>query len=185
MKVTETDLQGVLLIEPRSFGDERGYFMETWNETRYGSHKIPRRFVQDNISFSKKGVLRGLHFQNPNPQGKLVSVLQGEVFDVLVDLRMDSPTFKKWWGTNLSSGNRKQVLIPTGFAHGFLVLSEGALFFYKCTEFYSPESELTLLWNDPEIGIKWPKGDPIVSEKDKKGLRLEDIARGRLFKTRS
>jgi len=182
MKLTETDLRGVLIIEPRSFGDDRGYFMETWNESRYGSEKIPTRFVQDNVSFSKKGVLRGLHFQNPKPQGKLVSVLQGEVFDVVVDLRIDSPTFKKWWGTNLSSENKKQVFIPPGFAHGFLVLSESALFFYKCTDFYSPESELTLLWNDPEVGINWPMKNPVVSEKDARGLKLAEIEKGRLFR---
>jgi len=181
MKVTETELQGVLLIEPRSFEDDRGYFMETWNEARYGKEKVSPRFVQDNVSFSKKGVLRGLHFQNPKPQGKLVSVLQGKVFDVVVDLRTGSPTFKKWWGTNLSSDNKKQLFIPSGFAHGFLVLSESALFFYKCTDVYSPASELTILWNDPEIGIKWPLKSPVVSEKDRKGLRLGEIERGRLF----
>ncbi len=182
MKVSRTDLEGILLIEPDAFGDDRGYFMETWNETRYGSQKIPTRFVQDNLSFSKKGVLRGLHFQNPKPQGKLVSVVQGEVFDVVVDLRTDSPTFKKWWGTKLSSENSKQLFIPPGFAHGFLVLSEAALFFYKCTDFYSPETELTLLWNDPEVGIDWPMKNPVVSEKDGKGLRLSEIEKGRLFR---
>ena len=181
MKVSETDLKDILLIEPDAFGDDRGYFMETWNETRYGQQEIPTRFVQDNLSFSKKGVLRGLHFQNPKPQGKLVSVVQGEVFDVVVDLRTDSKTFKKWWGTNLSSENKKQIFIPPGFAHGFLVLSEAALFFYKCTDFYSPESELTLLWNDPEVGIDWPVKNPVVSEKDGKGLRLGEIGKERLF----
>lgn len=182
MKVSRTELEGVLLIEPRSFGDDRGYFLETWSKDRYGSNGLPELFVQDNLSFSKKGVLRGLHFQNPRPQGKLVSVLQGEVFDVVVDLRVGSATFKKWWGTNLSSDNKRQVYISPGFAHGFLVLSETALFFYKCTEPYSPETELTLLWNDPEIGIDWPVKNPVISAKDRKGLKLKEIGEGRLLK---
>lgn len=182
MKISRTDLKGILLIEPEAFGDDRGYFMETWNESRYGAQKIPHRFVQDNLSFSKNGVLRGLHFQNPKPQGKLVSVLQGEVFDVVVDLRTDSKTFKKWWGTNLSSENKRQLFIPPGFAHGFLVMSESALFFYKCTEFYDPKTELTLLWNDSEIGIEWPLKNPMVSQKDGKGVRLRDIPGERLFR---
>jgi dTDP-4-dehydrorhamnose 3,5-epimerase len=137
MNVIETDLPGVLVIEPKVFGDERGFFMESWNERRYGVVGLPENFVQDNLSFSAHGVLRGLHFQNPNSQGKLVCVLQGEVFDVAVDIRVGSPSFGKWTGTTLSAENRRQLYIPPDFAHGFVVTGEAALFFYKCTDYYA------------------------------------------------
>jgi len=155
--------------------------METWNLRKYEQAGFRGPFVQDNISVSKRGALRGLHFQNPNPQGKLVTVLQGEVLDVVVDLRRGSPDFGKWEAVKLSSDNKLQFYIPPGFAHGFLVLSETAMFYYKCTEFYSPKDEMTLRWNDPAIGIDWPAGDPIVSDKDAKGLLLKDIPPDRLF----
>jgi dTDP-4-dehydrorhamnose 3,5-epimerase len=163
------------------FGDARGFFLETWNEQRYREAGLDLRFVQDNISSSRRGTLRGLHFQNPRSQGKLVWVIEGEVFDVAVDLRRSSPTFGRWHGLNLSGQNRLQFYIPTGFAHGFAVLSETALFAYKCTEFYSPKDELTLCWDDPDVGVKWPLNDPVLSEKDKQGVRLKDLPTDRLF----
>ncbi len=181
MNVIPGKLRGLLLIEPNVFGDARGFFMETWNLRKYQEAGIQSRFVQDNISVSRKGALRGLHFQNPNPQGKLVSVLQGEVLDLVVDVRLRSATFGKWEAVQLSSENRRQFYIPPGFAHGFLVLSDSAMFHYKCTEFYSPKDEMTIRWNDPDIGIQWPTRDPIVSEKDAKGLLLKEAPRDRLF----
>ncbi len=181
MNVIRCELPGVLTIEPQVFGDARGFFMETWNQQRYTEAGLEANFVQDNLSFSRRGILRGLHFQNPGAQAKLVSVLQGEVFDVAVDLRQSSPTFGKWHGTHLSGENKRQFFIPVGFAHGFLVLSETAMFHYKCTDFYSPKDELTLRWNDPQIGIRWPVPDPILSGKDAKGLSLGEIPRDRLF----
>jgi dTDP-4-dehydrorhamnose 3,5-epimerase len=177
MNVIETDLPGVLIIEPKVFGDDRGFFMETWNKERYAEAGIPTEFVQDNISFSKKGVLRGLHFQDPNPQGKLVSVLQGEVYDVAVDIRRGSPAFGKWVGVSLSSDNKRQLYVPEGFAHGFCVTSETALFSYKCTDWYNSKAEKTLLWNDPGLGIKWPLEKPRLSEKDKVGCELTALIR--------
>ena len=167
MNVIETELPGVLVIEPRVFGDERGFFMETWNERRYEEAGLPDRFVQDNLSYSSYGVLRGLHFQNPQPQGKLVSVLRGEVFDVAVDIRVGSPTFGKWTGATLSEENRRQFYVPADFAHGFVVTSETALFFYKCT-------------NDPEIGIEWPTDAPILSERDRTAPPLRKMSAGSL-----
>jgi dTDP-4-dehydrorhamnose 3,5-epimerase len=149
--------------------------MESWNERRYGVVGLPENFVQDNLSFSGHGVLRGLHFQNPNSQGKLVCVLQGEVFDVAVDIRVGSPSFGKWTGTTLSAENRRQLYIPPDFAHGFVVTSEAALFFYKCTDYYAPASEGTVLWNDPDIGIEWPIAEPSLSEKDRAASRLRDM----------
>ena len=181
MKVSQTELTGVLIVEPDVFGDSRGFFMESWNQRRYGEQGVPTEFVQDNLSRSGKGILRGLHFQNPNPQGKLVSVLEGEVFDVVVDLRRESMTFGKWWGTTLSSVDKRQLYLPPGFAHGFCVTSESCLFHYKCTGYYDPKSEITLLWNDPEIGIQWPIEAPVLSEKDRKGLKLSEIPKERLF----
>ena len=179
MNLIETDLPGVLIIEPKVFGDERGFFMESWNGRRYEEAGLPGRFVQDNLSYSTHGVLRGLHFQNPNPQGKLVSVLRGEVFDVAVDIRIGSPTFGRWTGTTLSAENKRQLYVPPSFAHGFVVTSEAALFFYKCTDYYAPASEGTIVWSDPEIGIEWPVAEPIVSDKDRIALQLrampEDI----------
>ncbi|MCS7091297.1 MAG: dTDP-4-dehydrorhamnose 3,5-epimerase [Verrucomicrobiota bacterium] len=181
MTVIPCDLEGVLVIEPRVFGDARGYFLETWNERRYREAGIPGPFVQDNLSFSRRSTLRGLHFQNPAAQGKLVYVLAGEVFDVVVDLRRRSPTFGRWYGARLSSENKRQMYIPPGFAHGFAVMSDTALFAYKCTEFYAPEHEVTLLWNDPDLAIDWPVQEPVLSEKDRRGLRLRDLPLEKLF----
>ena len=166
VNVRETDLPGVLVVEPDVFGDERGFFLETWNRARYEEAGLPGDFVQDNLSFSSRGVLRGLHFQNPHPQGKLVYVLQGEVFDVAVDIRVGSPTFGRWTGVSLSSENKRQLWVPEGFAHGFVVTSETALFSYKCTDLYHREAEASVLWNDPDIGIEWPVKEPTLSTKD-------------------
>jgi dTDP-4-dehydrorhamnose 3,5-epimerase len=181
MNVKPGTMQGLVVIEPKVFGDSRGFFMESWNQRKYQDAGVAVSFVQDNISVSKRGALRGLHFQNPNPQGKLVSVLQGEVLDVVVDLRLNSATFGRWEAVNLSSENKLQFYVPPGFAHGFVVLSDTAMFHYKCTEFYSPKDEFTLRWNDPALGITWPIGDPVVSEKDSKGALLKDLPREKLF----
>jgi len=181
MKVSRCEISGLLIIEPRVFGDARGFFLETWNEQRYRDAGLDLRFVQDNMSSSRRGTLRGLHFQNPRAQGKLVWVIEGEVFDVAVDLRRGSPTFGRWHGLNLSGENRLQFYVPRGFAHGFAVLSETAVFAYKCTEFYSPNDELTLCWNDPDVAVQWPLRDPVLSDKDKKGVRLQDLPPDRLF----
>jgi dTDP-4-dehydrorhamnose 3,5-epimerase len=181
MNVQTCDISGLLIIEPKVFGDARGFFLETWNLNRYREAGVGADFVQDNLSFSRRGILRGLHFQNPKPQGKLLQVLQGEVFDVAVDIRRSSPTFGKWHGLVLSGENKRQFYIPLGFAHGFAVLSETALFHYKCTEIYSPQDEMAIRWDDPDIGIKWPLKEPLLSERDKKGLRLGDTPPERLF----
>lgn len=181
MKVQGCDIAGLFVLEPKVFGDSRGFFLETWNRQRYGEAGIDGDFVQDNISFSKKGTLRGLHFQNPKPQAKLMQVLQGEVFDVAVDIRRSSPTFGRWHSVLLSADNKKQFYIPAGFAHGFAVLSDTALFHYKCTEFYSPKDEMAIRWDDPEIGIEWPIASPLISERDSKGLRLREAPSERLF----
>lgn len=180
MKVFETKLSGVVRIEPRVFGDSRGYFMETWNQSDYAQAGLNTSFVQDNLSFSSRGVLRGLHFQNPNGQGKLVYVLQGAVFDVAVDIRAGSPTFGQWAGFTLSAENHHQLYIPVGFAHGFCVISETALFAYKCTDMYNPEAEGGIIWNDPDLAIDWPITTPVLSEKDRKYSRLKDIPMRRL-----
>lgn len=174
----KTDIEGLYIIEPRVFGDNRGYFMETYNYEDFKKAGLDMKFVQDNHSKSKKGVLRGLHFQTQHAQGKLVRVIKGEVFDVAVDIRKGSKTFGKWYGVYLSEENKKQFYIPEGFAHGFLVLSDEAEFVYKCTDFYHPEFEGGLLWNDPEIGIEWPlEGieEVILSEKDKKWPTLKEL----------
>jgi dTDP-4-dehydrorhamnose 3,5-epimerase len=181
MNVLRCQLDGLLMFEPKVFGDARGFFLETWNERRYREAGIHGTFVQDNLSFSRRGILRGLHFQNPNPQGKLLQVLQGEVFDVAVDIRRNSPTFGRWHGERLSSENKRQFYVPPGFAHGFVVLSEIALFHYKCTHSYSPKDELAIRWDDPDIGIDWPLKDPLLSERDAKGVWLRDAPRERLF----
>jgi dTDP-4-dehydrorhamnose 3,5-epimerase len=175
MQIQTTELPGVLIIEPKVFGDERGFFMETWNKARYEETVTPENFVQDNVSFSRKGVLRGLHFQKINPQGKLVYVLQGEVFDVALDIRIGSPTFGKWTSVILSSENKRQFFIPAGFAHGFCVTSETALFAYKCTDKYNPQSEGSVLWNDPDLNIPWPVAIPELSLKDQQGIKLADF----------
>ena len=176
MKVIETSIPDVLIIEPRVFGDERGFFYESFNAAAFeAATGLKRDFVQDNHSKSQRGVLRGLHYQIQQPQGKLVRVVAGEVFDVAVDLRRRSPSFGRWVGTRLSVENQRQLWIPEGFAHGFLVLSETAEFLYKTTDYYAPEHERSLLWNDPEIGIEWPiEQDPQLSAKDLAGKRLSE-----------
>lgn len=175
MKVTPTDLPGVLILEPRVFPDARGFFLETYNKEKYVAAGLPLEFVQDNLSLSGRGVLRGLHYQNPHAQGKLVYVLQGEVWDVAVDIRRDSATFGRWTAVTLSSENKKQFYIPPGFAHGFCVLSETALFTYKCTDTYHPECDGGVRWDDPDIGITWPVTDPILSDKDRKQPYLREL----------
>lgn len=172
MKIIETSLPGVLIIEPRILGDDRGFFLETYHAGRYGQAGIEGPFVQDNHSRSVKNTLRGLHFQEPRSQGKLVQVFLGSVFDVAVDVRRGSPTFGQWLGTELSSENKRQLWIPAGFAHGFCVLSETADFVYKCTELYAPEAERAIAWNDPDIGIAWPISAPLLSKKDASAPRL-------------
>jgi len=181
MNVLTCPIPGLRIIEPKVFGDTRGFFVETWNRRRYGEAGVDVDFVQDNVSSSRRGTLRGLHFQNPNPQGKLLQVLQGEVFDVAVDIRRNSATFGKWHGLVLSGENKRQFYIPPGFAHGFVVLSETALFQYKCTEFYSPKDEMAIRWDDPDIGIEWPVEQPLLSERDAKALRLQAMPPERLF----
>jgi dTDP-4-dehydrorhamnose 3,5-epimerase len=166
MNTIPTALTEVVIIEPRVFGDDRGYFFETWQSARYEAAGLPSAFAQVNVSYSQRGVLRGLHFQNPYAQGKLLTVLQGELFDVAVDIRRGSPTFGRWVGVTLSSENRRQLYVPEGFAHGFCVLSDAALVQYKCTELYQPKAEHGLRWDDPEIGIAWPVAQPVLSEKD-------------------
>ena len=177
IKVTTCDIEGLYVIEPTVFKDERGYFMETYNQNDFKEAGLNMTFVQDNLSMSVKGVLRGLHFQKQYPQGKLVRAVRGTVFDVAVDLRSDSKTYGKWFGVTLSAENKKQFYIPEGFAHGFLVLSDEAEFAYKCTDFYHPGDEGGLLWSDPEIGVDWPIEpgmELIISDKDKKWSGLKD-----------
>jgi len=173
MKVTKTKLTGALVFEPKVFGDARGFFMETWNYQRYRDAGLDVKFVQSNLSKSAQGVLRGLHFQNPKPQGKLVQILTGEVFDVAIDIRVGSPTFGQWHGEFLSGDNHKQFYIPEGFAHGFCVTSETAIFSYMCTNLYDAEADNSLLWNDPKINIKWPISNPSLSEKDANAISLD------------
>ena len=180
MKVTPLALPEVLLVEPDRFGDARGYFLETWRQERYRAAGIAAEFVQDNLSRSTKGILRGLHLQQPNAQGKLVYVIEGSVFDVAVDVRWGSPSFGKWTGAVLSSVDHRQLWIPPGFAHGFCVTSETALFAYKCTTPYSAADELGVLWNDPALGISWPVTTPQLSAKDAVLPRLADIDPKRL-----
>lgn len=177
MNVLETSLPGVLIIEPRVFGDARGFFMETWNASIFAAAGLDLTFVQDNHSRSHKGVLRGLHFQNPAPQGKLVRVTSGAVFDVAVDLRAASPTFGNWVGVELSAANKRMFWVPEGFAHGFLTLEDDTDFLYKCTAPYAPQSEHTLAWDDLTLGIEWPDlgMPPLVSEKDMCGISLAQV----------
>lgn len=182
MNVTPCPLEGLLLIEPTVFGDNRGFFLESWNQRRYRDAGIALDFVQDNFSFSCRGTLRGMHFQNPLAQGKLVSVWQGEVWDVAVDLRRRSPTFGRWFGVTLSAENKRLFYAPPGFAHGFVVLSESALFHYKCTDFYSPKDELGFRWDDPAVGIQWPPVEHLtLSPRDAASPRLSEIPIERLF----
>lgn len=179
-KVVQTDIEGLIIIEPKVFRDSRGFFLESWNEREFEEVGLKVRFVQDNHSRSFRGVLRGLHFQTPYPQGKLVRVARGRIFDVAVDIRRNSPTFCKWFGVILSEEDMKMLYIPEGFAHGFLVLSDFADVIYKTTEFYYPEYDRGIIWNDETIGIKWPLEEienqqPILSEKDSRLPRLKDI----------
>ncbi|PYV48349.1 MAG: dTDP-4-dehydrorhamnose 3,5-epimerase [Acidobacteria bacterium] len=175
MKVIDTPLVGALVLEPKVFSDDRGFFLESYNEKVFQEIGIRDRFVQDNHSYSKRGVLRGLHYQVEKPQGKLVRVVSGEVLDVFVDLRRSSPSFKRWRAVKLSGENRRLAWIPAGLAHGFYVLSESAHVLYKSTQFYFPELERTVLWNDPDLKIDWENSkEPLLSEKDKKGKSLKD-----------
>jgi dTDP-4-dehydrorhamnose 3,5-epimerase len=175
MNVRETKLKGVLLVEPKVWNDPRGYFVELWQADRYGAAGVPREFRQDNVSFSKKGVLRGLHFQNPSAQGKLVFPLQGEIWDAVVDVRRSSSTFGQWLGVRLASEAKQQIWVPPGFAHGFVVLSETALVVYKCTDSYDSKAEWGVAWNDPDLAIDWPVRDPVLSDKDKVYPRLKEL----------
>ena len=181
MKVTTTKLPGVLLIEPQIFVDSRGFFVETYQRERYRALGVQEDFLQDNLSYSASyGVLRGMHCQNPHSQGKLVQVLQGVVWDVAVDIRKNSPFFGQWTAVELSSEKQQQFYLPPGFAHGFCVLSETALFSYKCSEYYHPSDEVGFRWDDPDVGIPWPVQQPILSEKDCLLPPLKDIAKDRL-----
>lgn len=178
MKVIETQLPGVLIIEPKAFGDHRGFFLETFQVERYREHGIDLPFVQDNHSRSARGVLRGLHFQRTRPQGKLVSVSRGAVYDVAVDIDPQSATCGQFVGVELNDENHRQLWVPPGYAHGFCVISEVADFQYKCTDYYQPEDESGLLWNDPDVGIPWPVAEPQLSSKDQLNPRLRDLLSG-------
>ena len=175
MQFKETSLPGVLIVEPQVFGDDRGFFMETYHEAKFREGGIPQTFVQDNHSRSSRGVLRGLHYQVPKAQGKLVRVIRGSVFDVAVDIRKDSPHFGKWFGLELSEENKLQLWVPAGFAHGFAVLSDLADVTYKCTELYDAKGDRSILWNDPDIGIEWPVDAPLLSAKDAVAPRLREV----------
>lgn len=180
MKVMQTGLPGAVVIEPQVFGDARGFFFESFNQTKYRDAGIHAAFVQSNVSRSARGVLRGLHFQWPNPQGKLVSVLEGEVYDVAVDIRRDSPTFGQWSGVMLTAENHLHFWVPEGFAHGFCVLSEYATFTYQCTALYDAKADASIAWNDADIAIDWPLSDPLLSDKDGKAPLLRDVPAERL-----
>ncbi len=181
MNIQETDIPGVLIVEPRVHGDERGWFMEAWQERRYAEAGITGPFVQDNMARSRHGILRGLHLQHPHAQGKLVQEVVGEVFDVAVDVRRGSPHFGRWVGVILSAENHRQLWVPPGFAHGYVVTSGEAIFSYKCSEYYHPETDLSIRWDDPDIGIDWPVvGQPSLSQKDAEALLLKDVPDNRL-----
>lgn len=180
MKVIETSLPGVRVLEPQVFGDNRGYFYESYHQSRYRELGITQDFVQTNVSRSEKGVLRGLHYQWPHPQGKLVNVLEGEVYDVAVDIRRGSPHFGQWTGVILTATNHRHFWIPEGFAHGFCVLSESATFTYQCTALYDHQADAGIRWNDGAIGVDWPISDPLLSDKDRKTPLLEDVETDRL-----
>jgi dTDP-4-dehydrorhamnose 3,5-epimerase len=180
LRVLETGLDGVVIIEPRVHGDERGFFLESWKASSYGKHGLPDTFTQANISRSEKGVLRGLHYQYRQPQGKLVCVLEGRIFDVAVDIRPGSASFGQWAGAELSAHNHRQLYIPEGFAHGFIVLSDSALFHYYCTTEYAPQYEVAIAWNDPDIGVQWPAEPRSISDKDRQAPGLRDIPPERL-----
>ena len=175
LKVLRTVLPGVLIIQPDVFKDNRGFFMETYHRKKYADKGLDQSFVQDNLSYSTLGTLRGLHYQYPNAQAKLVQALKGEIYDVAVDIRQGSPSFGQWAGAHLSDENKNQLFIPQGFAHGFCVISDTALVVYKCSSFYAPESEKGILWSDPDIGIDWPVKDPVLSPKDSQCPCLKDI----------
>ena len=176
IKVTETSLPGVLIVEPRVFDDDRGFFMESFNSRDFSDAGLPSTFVQDNHSRSTRGVLRGLHYQYPKWQGKLVRAIVGAIFDVAVDIRHESPQFGEWFGLELSAENRKQLYVPPGFAHGFCVLSDVSEMTYKCTSLYEPADDASVLWNDPDIGIQWPIPEPILSSKDIEASRLKNLS---------
>lgn len=180
MKVIETALPGALILEPQVFGDARGFFYESYNEAKYLAAGVDHRFVQSNVSRSARGVLRGLHYQWPNPQGKLVSVLEGEVYDVAVDIRRGSPTFGQSIGVMLTADNHRHFWVPEGFAHGFCVLSEFATFTYQCTALYDAKADAGIRWNDADLGIDWPLSTPLLSDKDSKTPLLKDVAPERL-----
>lgn len=180
MDIIDTAIPGVTIIEPAVFGDERGFFMETYHIDRYKEAGIAETFVQDNLSLSRQGILRGLHFQKPMEQGKLVQVLVGEVYDVAVDIRCGSPHFGRWVAATLNAENKKQLYIPAGFAHGFVVTSEQALFMYKCTDLYNPAGECTIAWDDPDLDIPWPCDAPLLSEKDRQGRLLKHLTEAEL-----
>ena len=181
MKITAADIKDVLIIEPRVFTDSRGYFLETYHASRFESAGLTDVFVQDNLSSSVKNTLRGLHFQVTRPQAKLVQVICGEIFDVAVDIRRKSPTFKRWVGVHLSENNKRQVFIPEGFAHGFCVLSDSAHVVYKCSDFYDPDDEGGILWSDPAIGIEWPISHPVISAKDSRLPVINEIPPDKLY----
>ncbi|MDG6079089.1 dTDP-4-dehydrorhamnose 3,5-epimerase [Erythrobacter litoralis] len=176
MELIPTGIDGCALIEPKVFGDDRGFFMESWNARSFADAGLDLHFVQDNHSRSSRGVLRGLHYQKPNPQGKLVRVVAGAVYDAVVDLRESSPTFGKSAGFEISAANKRMLWVPPGLAHGFLTLEDGTDFLYKCTAFYDPANEHSLLWNDSELGLEWPLGDiePLLSDKDRAGLPFSE-----------
>ena len=180
MKVIESDLPGCLVLEPQVFGDERGFFYESFNHDKLGAHGLRPNFVQGNVSSSTRGVLRGLHYQWPKPQGKLVSVLEGEVWDVAVDIRRGSPTFGRWTAVVLSAGNKRHFWIPEGFAHGFVTLSEHALFTYLCTATYDRSADAGIRWDDPALAIDWPASAPLLSDKDASAPLLGDVPQDRL-----
>lgn len=180
MKVLPTPIEGLLIFEPRVFGDRRGFFLESYQRERYQQAGIKEDFVQDNISFSMRSTLRGLHYQYPRGQGKLVQVLQGEVFDVAVDIRQGSPSYGQWFGVTLSEQNKRQFYLPEGFAHGFCVLSDTALLMYKCTDYYVPEEEGGINWDDPDLAIEWPVENPILSDRDQSFTPLRDMLVERL-----
>ncbi len=175
MSFVPTELPGVILVEPEVHGDERGFFLETWHAGRYREAGIAETFVQDNHSYSRRGILRGLHGQSPHAQGKLVRVIEGEIWDVAVDVRRGSPSYGRWVGFELSAKNFRQLYVPPGLVHGFCVTSEVAQVEYKCTEFYHPEAEFSVAWNDPELAIAWPLRDPILSEKDRGAPLLRNV----------
>ncbi|MDX1303670.1 dTDP-4-dehydrorhamnose 3,5-epimerase [Photobacterium sp.] len=175
MKILDTRIPDVKIIEPTVFGDERGFFIETWQQQKFNELVAPRTFVQDNHSKSKQGILRGLHYQTENTQGKLVRVVSGEVYDVAVDIRKNSPTYGQWVGVILSAENKRQLWVPEGFAHGFYVTSKEAEFVYKCTDYYNPTAEHTILWKDKSLAIEWPLlGEPLLSAKDEAGVAFKD-----------